>query len=132
MKVVFSGGGTLGPVTPLLAIKQIIQEEFPETSFVWLGTKNGPEKILVEKENILFSVLNTGKFRRYISFWNIIDIFKIIGAFFHSLYFIWREEPDVCISAGGFTSVPLHWAAWIFGVPTWVHQQDVKVGMAIK
>lgn len=132
MKVVFSGGGTLGPVTPLLAIKQIIQEEFPETSFVWLGTKNGPEKILVEKENILFSVLNTGKFRRYISFWNIIDIFKIIGAFFHSLYFIWREEPDVCISAGGFTSVPLHWAAWIFGVPTWVHQQDVKVGMANK
>lgn len=130
MKIVFSGGGTLGPVTPLLAIKQIIQDKYPEANFLWLGTKNGPEKVLIEKENILFSVLNTGKFRRYISIWNIVDIFRIIGAFFHSLYFMWQEDPDICISAGGFTSVPLHWAAWFFGVPTWVHQQDVRVGMA--
>lgn len=130
MKIIFSGGGTLGPVTPLLAMKQIIQEKYPEAKFVWVGTKNGPEKYLVEKENILFSVLNTGKFRRYVSIWNLVDIFLIIKAFFQSLYFMWQEEPDLCISAGGFTSVPLHWAAWIFGVPTWVHQQDVRIGLA--
>ncbi len=132
MKIIFSGGGTLGPVTPLLAIHQIIKRKYPEAQFIWLGTKNGPEKKLVEEKGILFYALSSGKLRRYLSFWNVIDIVRIIIGFFQSIFLMWQEEPSLCISAGGFVSVPVHYAAWFWGVPSWVHQQDVVVGMANK
>lgn len=130
MKIIFSGGGTLGPVTPLLAMHEIIKDAYPDADFVWVGTKRGPEKMLVEKAGIPFITLSSGKFRRYISWWNIIDIARIVIGFFQSLVIIWKEAPDLCISAGGFISVPLHSAAWLLGIPTWIHQQDVKIGLA--
>lgn len=132
MKIILSGGYTLGPVTPLLAIYDIVKEKYPDAEFLWIGTKNGPEKKLVEDAGIRFTTLPSGKFRRYISFWNVIDIGRIIVGFFQALKIIWRENPDFCISAGGFISVPVHWAAWIFGVPSWIHQQDVQMGLANK
>ncbi len=132
MKIIFSGGGTLGPVTPLLAIKEIIEKKYKKAKFVWIGTKNGPEKQLVVKYDIPFFVISSGKMRRYFSFWNFTDLFKIIFGFLQSFVILWREKPDVCISAGGFVSVPVHFMAWIMGVPSWIHQQDVKVGLSNK
>lgn len=130
MKVLFSGGGTLGPVTPLLAIWDVILEDQPEASAVWVGTKKGPERRLVEEQGILFFSIPSGKLRRYLSPMNIIDIGKIIGGFFVSLKLLLSEKPNVCISAGGFTSVPVHFAAWLLGIPTWIHQQDAVPGLS--
>lgn len=130
MKILFSGGGTLGPVTPLLAIRDVLKKDNLQAVFLWVGTKTGPEKVLVEEQGIPFTTISSGKWRRYISFWNIIDISRIAVGFFQSLFLLWRENPDVCISAGGFISVPIHWAAWFFGIPTWIHQQDVDIGLS--
>lgn len=130
MKIIFSGGYTLGPVTPLLAVFDIIKAKYPEAEFLWVGTKKGPEKVLIEERGIKFVTMTSGKIRRYISIWNIIDMFRILIGFFQSLKLMWQEDPTVCISAGGYVSVPLHWAAWLFGVPTWIHQQDVEVGLS--
>ncbi|OIO18902.1 MAG: hypothetical protein COY69_01590 [Candidatus Magasanikbacteria bacterium CG_4_10_14_0_8_um_filter_32_14] len=130
MKVLFSGGYTLGPVTPLLAIRETIQEKYPEAEFLWIGTKTGPEKKLIKEANIKFISIASGKFRRYFSLFNIFDVIKVIIGFFQSIKILWQENPDMCISAGGFVSVPLHFVAWIFGIPTWVHQQDIKIGLS--
>ncbi len=130
MKIVFSGGGTLGPVVPLLAIAEVYRAKDPKVQLVWVGTKNGPEREIVEQYDIPFFTMTAGKWRRYFSWWNFFDVFKIIAAFFKSIIFIWQEQPDLLISGGGFVSVPLHWAGWILGVPTWVHQQDVEPGLA--
>lgn len=130
MRIIFSGGGTLGPVTPLLALYETIKARYPEASFLWIGTKQGPERVLIEKAGIRFKTLNAGKFRRYLSLWNISDVFHIIVGFFKSLKIIWKENPDFCVSAGGYVSVPLHWAAFFLGIPTWIHQQDLKIGLA--
>jgi len=130
MKIILSGGYTLGPVTPLLAVCGAIKEKYPQAEFLWVGTTKGPEKKLIEEKGIKFIALTSGKIRRYLSIWNFIDIFRIIIGFFESWKIMWVERPDVCISAGGFVSVPLHWSAWLFGVPTWIHQQDVVVGMS--
>jgi len=132
MKILFSGGGTLGPVTPLLAIWDMVRDDYSDVTAVWVGTKKGPEKLLVEEKGMLFFVIPSGKLRRYFSPFNIIDIGKIIGGFFASLRLLLSERPDVCISAGGFTSVPVHMAAWLLGIPTWIHQQDVVPGLSNK
>lgn len=132
MKIILSGGGTLGPVMPLLAIAETYRAQYPDTKFIWVGTKNGPERAIVESYGIPFFTIGAGKWRRYVSLWNILDLFKIIISFFQSVYFLWREQPNLLISCGGYVSVPLHWAAGFLAMPAWVHQQDVRIGLANK
>lgn len=132
MKVVFSGGGTLGPVTPLLAVAEAYSLKYPETEYVWVGTKSGPEKEFVENKQIRFVALASGKWRRYFSILNVVDIFLIVIAFVQAFLFLLKEKPALLISAGGFVSVPLHWAGALLGIPQWIHQQDWQVGLANK
>jgi len=129
MKILFSGGGTLGPVTPLLAIFEYLKEK-EDLKFVWVGTEHGPEEALVTGAGIRFLSLPASKFRRYFSWQTFLDVFVFLQAFGKALALLRREKPDVCISAGGYVSVPLHYAAKVLGIPTWIHQQDVLVGLA--
>ncbi len=132
MKILFSGGGTLGPVVPLLAVAEVYKKHSSQAEFFWVGTERGPERDLVVEYGIPFFTIMSGKLRRYMSVWNFVDVFKIITAFFQSLFLLWQKKPDVVISAGGFVSVPLHLAAFALGIPAWVHQQDAQVGLANK
>lgn len=132
MKILFSGGGTLGPVVPLLAIAEIYKKHDAGAEFFWVGTQRGPEKELITEYGIPFFTIMSGKLRRYISLWNFFDIFKIGFGFLQSLFLLWQKKPDLLITAGGFVSVPLHFAAFTLGIPTWVHQQDAQVGLANK
>ena len=120
----------MGPVVPLLAISEIYKKHNPHVEFIWVGTANGPEKELVEQYQIPFFTITSGKLRRYISLWNFFDIFKIIFGFFQSLVLLWHEKPSLLITAGGFVSVPIHSAAFVLGIPAWVHQQDSQAGLA--
>lgn len=132
MKIILSGGGTLGPVVPLLAVYEIYKKKHPDTEFIWVGTKKGPERELVEKYGVPFFAIGAAKWRRYFSLWNIVDIFRFIGAFFEALFFLKREKPDLLIAAGGFVGVPVHLAGAVLGIKAWVHQQDFRPGLANK
>ena len=130
MKILFSGGGTLGPVTPLLAIHDVIKTAYSKATYIWIGTPYGPERLLVEEKGIPFQTIASGKLRRYVSFVNLLDPLRFLVGFIQSLLLLRRERPTICISAGGYVSVPLHFAAWLFRIPTWVHQQDVRIGLS--
>lgn len=132
MKIILSGGGTLGPVVPLLAAAKMYQKKYPQTEFIWVGTADGPERSVVEKNGFKFVVFPSGKFRRYFSLTNILDVFKIIVAFLKAIFFLHSTKPNLLISFGGFVSVPLHWAGGLFGIKSWIHQQDFEVGLANK
>lgn len=128
MKIVLSGGGTIGSVSPLLAVA----EKMPTDEFLFIGTKHGPEKKLIEDKNIKFDSILSGKFRRYFSIKNLIDIVKIEFACWQSLFILRKYKPDVIVSAGGFVSVPVVWAGYLLRVPVVIHSQDIKTGLAIK
>ncbi|MEK7203105.1 MAG: undecaprenyldiphospho-muramoylpentapeptide beta-N-acetylglucosaminyltransferase [Patescibacteria group bacterium] len=133
VKILLIGGGTGGSVSPLLAIAEelrIRNYELENFDFLWIGTKNGPEREMVEKENIPFKTIVSGKLRRYFSLQNFIDIFKIKIAFWQSLFILLKWRPDLVISAGSFVSVPAVWAAWFLGAKVLIHQQDVRPGLA--
>lgn len=132
-KILLSGGGTGGTATPLLAIIEELESVgSQDLSYIWLGTKQGIEREMVNKLNINYQTIFSGKFRRYFSFSNLIDPIFIILGFFQSLYIVWKEKPDLTISAGSFVSVPVVWAAWAHRVPILIHQQDVRKGLANK
>lgn len=134
IKILLSGGGTGGSVTSLLAIAECAKLEDKKWNFVFVGTYTGPEREMVKdsSKEIKFRAMLSGKFRRYLSFKNIIDFFKIIAAFFQSFLILHEEKPDLILSAGSFVSVPLIWAAGILRIPVIIHQQDVLAGLANK
>ena len=82
IKIILTGGGTGGSVTPLLAIVDEIKNKdtkcpighLVSNNFLWLGTKSGVEKTIVEKEGIRFKAIISGKWRRYFSFANFIKV----------------------------------------------------------
>ena len=130
-KIMLSGGGSGGPVTPLLEIAREMKNSRHDFEFVFVGTENGPErKMLEDFPEIPFVSLPAGKLRRYLSINNLIDIFYIISAFFKSFALLKKERPDIIISAGSFCSVPLVYASIFFRIPILIHQQDVRAGLA--
>jgi len=130
MKVLFSGGGTMGSVMPLLALKDDLQKEKAE--FLWIGTKKGPEKDVVEKAGVEFKGISAGKLRRYFTFKNFAIPFLMTCGFFQSFFAILKFKPDIILTAGGFVCVPVVHAGWILRKKIIVHQQDLKVGLANK
>lgn len=129
-KILLVGGGTMGSVSPLLAVYQEIKKVNANASFLFIGTKNGPEKKVVESYKIPFLAISSGKFRRYFAWQNFIDPFKIILGFFQALKIIFTFKPEVIMIAGSFVGVPVAWAAWLLRIPILIHQQDIEVGLA--
>lgn len=125
MKFLFSGGGTLGPVTPLIAVMEELRARDPKAEFLFVGTPNGPERKLVEAGGFRFVALASPRFRRYFDWRNVVAPFQFLGAIIAAFALVARERPDIVIGAGGFTSVPVGLAAKLAGKKLLVHQQDV-------
>ncbi|MBT3230943.1 UDP-N-acetylglucosamine--N-acetylmuramyl-(pentapeptide) pyrophosphoryl-undecaprenol N-acetylglucosamine transferase [Candidatus Uhrbacteria bacterium] len=128
-RILMTGGGTLGPVTPLLAIVEEWQsQESIEVS--WIGTRKGAERALVESMQIPFVSIVSTKFdrSRWWTWW-LIPIQLLIGLI-QSFIELKKMRPDVVFTAGGYVSVPVVIMARLMGISTWVHQLDIVPGLA--
>lgn len=133
MKVMFTGGGTLGPVTPLLAVAGAWKEDLgDDVSFVWVGTPDGPERALVDACDIPFFSLPVLRFPRYVTFEWLWLPFRAVRAFWHAWRLLRKQKPDLIATAGGFTGVPLVLLGRLMGVKSWVHQQDAQMLLSNK
>lgn len=130
MYILLSGGGTLGPVIPLLALADEWREQASDVRVGFAGTRRGPERVVVEGAGLPFFSLWSVKAPRYLTLYWFVVPFLLVIALWQSWRLLRRERPDVVVSAGGFVSVPLVWCAWVARIPVWVHQQDVQVGLA--
>jgi UDP-N-acetylglucosamine--N-acetylmuramyl-(pentapeptide) pyrophosphoryl-undecaprenol N-acetylglucosamine transferase len=130
MRIAFAGGGTLGSVTPLLAAAKAVREQRPDAECYWIGTTRGPEAALVAEAGLEFFGISSGKLRRYFTWHNFTDLFRIVKGVFDALAVFRRRRPDVLVSAGGFVAVPAVWAAWLRRIPVHLHQMDIRPGLA--
>ncbi len=130
MRIVLTGGGTLGSVTPLLAVFEAAREQAPDAAFDWIGTASGPEARLVREAGIAFHPVSAGRFRRFLTWRHIPDFFRVIRGFFQSRSLLKKLRPDVVVTAGSFVAAPVVWAAASLKIPTHVHQMDIRPGLA--
>lgn len=130
MKIVMTGGGTSGHVTPNIALFPELQKKGFE--IIYIGTDAGIESTLIKNENIPFLAIQAGKLRRYLDFENVKDISKICKGFFQAYNILKREKPDVVFSKGGFVSCPVVWAAAKLKIPVVLHESDYTPGLANK
>jgi UDP-N-acetylglucosamine--N-acetylmuramyl-(pentapeptide) pyrophosphoryl-undecaprenol N-acetylglucosamine transferase len=129
-RILFTGGGTGGHVYPALAVIEKLQNE--EFEIIWLGSKAGMEKDILESTGIPFYSIPCGKLRRYFSFLNFIDLFKIGAGFFSSLFLLLKLKPDLVFSKGGFVTVPPVAAASLLRIPVFTHDSDIGPGLATR
>jgi len=129
-KLVFTGGGTAGHVTPNLSLIEVFFSE--GWDLYYIGSEKGVEHTLLKNKNIPFYSISSGKLRRYWSWSNFVDPFKIIFGVFQSYLLLHRLKPDAVFSKGGFVSVPVVIAAWLNRIPVIVHESDLSPGLANK
>ncbi|QQR65156.1 UDP-N-acetylglucosamine--N-acetylmuramyl-(pentapeptide) pyrophosphoryl-undecaprenol N-acetylglucosamine transferase [Candidatus Kaiserbacteria bacterium] len=128
-KVLFVGGGTGGHFYPLIAIAEQFNLAGSRPELYYAGPNEYDSETL-RNEGIEFIKVNAGKRRRYASILNYFDVFKTFFGSFTALIKLFILYPDVVVSKGGYTSVPIVIAAAILRIPLIVHESDAVVGKA--
>lgn len=130
--IVFTGGGTLGPVTPLLAVAAEWRKRDHHVKFTWIGTPDGPERLVVESAKIPFIPLAAPKFDRTRPWTWAFAPFQLVASTIRASRMLASLEPTMVMTAGAYVSVPVAFAAAVMRIPSWVHQFDIVVGLANK
>jgi UDP-N-acetylglucosamine--N-acetylmuramyl-(pentapeptide) pyrophosphoryl-undecaprenol N-acetylglucosamine transferase len=129
-RILLAGGGSGGPVAPLLAVASELRKLNPAIEFLFVGTSTGPEKSMIEGAGFKFTSIPAAKFRRYFSLANFTDIFVFIGSLFAARRVIRKFQPALVFGAGGYVAVPVSWMAWLARIKVAMHQQDAQIGLA--
>ena len=129
-KIVMTGGGTAGHVTPNIALMPALRSEGYEISYI--GSYEGIEKGLIEAQKVPYYGISSGKLRRYFDVKNFSDPFKVIKGYYQSIRLLKKIKPDVVFSKGGFVSVPVVLAAKHCKIPAIIHESDITPGLANK
>lgn len=132
MRIIFASGGSGGPNAPLIAIYEELKSRDAGFTALWLGTKNGVEKNMIAPYQIPFKRIISGKLKRYFSLLNLFTPLFVLLGFIQSLFILKKFKPDAVLTAGSFVAVPVVYAAWLLGIPRFVHQQDLEIGLANK
>lgn len=129
-KILLTGGGTAGHVTPNLALLPSLKERGYEIRYI--GSYNGIERKLLEKAGIPYDGISSGKLRRYFDLKNFSDPFRVLKGCAQARQLLKKYRPDVVFSKGGFVSVPVVLAAGHYKIPTIIHESDMTPGLANK
>lgn len=129
-KIILTGGGTAGHVTPNIALLPSLKEAGYEVEYI--GSYEGIEKSLIADYGIPYHGISSGKLRRYFDLKNFTDPFRVLKGFAEADRLMKQLKPDIVFSKGGFVSVPVVIAAKKNHVPAIIHESDMTPGLANK
>lgn len=129
-KIVLTGGGTAGHVTPNIALLPRLKEEGYEVYYI--GSYDGIERRLMAEFDVPYYGISSGKLRRYFDPKNFSDPFKVIKGYSEASSLLKKLKPDIVFSKGGFVSVPVVLAAKRRHIPAVIHESDMTPGLANK
>lgn len=127
-RIVLTGGGTAGHVTPNIALIAGLKEQGYEIHYI--GSYEGIERDLIEKLGIPYYGISSGKLRRYLDIKNFSDPFKVLKGYSEAKKLLKNLNPNVVFSKGGFVAVPVVLAAKKRKIPAIIHESDMTPGLA--
>lgn len=139
MRVILTGGGSGGHVSPALAVAGALRQEMPDISLLYIGGdltmegSTGPslEAKLVEPTGIPFVAIRSGKLRRGSFGWSTITrLWGVVPGTIAAWRLVRRFKPDVVFSSGGYVSLPVVLVSWLQRAPIVIHEQTAAVGLA--
>lgn len=122
----------MGSVSPLIAIWQELKKKDSSWEAVFVGSEDGPEKEYVTRLGIPYYAIKTGRFRRYFSLTNIVDFFRLIKGQHQAKKILSEFKPDLVLTSGSFVCYPVAKMAHKLKIPFFIHQQDIRKGLANK
>jgi UDP-N-acetylglucosamine--N-acetylmuramyl-(pentapeptide) pyrophosphoryl-undecaprenol N-acetylglucosamine transferase len=131
MKILLTGGGSGGHLMPLLSVAEEIKKKDASAEILFVGPKSDFNDHF-EKAGIEVREIKAGKLRRYFSWQNFLDVFRIAIGTDEAIFHIWKFKPDVIFSKGSFASVPAVVAGHFLKVPIMTHESDAVPGLANK
>jgi UDP-N-acetylglucosamine--N-acetylmuramyl-(pentapeptide) pyrophosphoryl-undecaprenol N-acetylglucosamine transferase len=129
-RIVLTGGGTAGHVTPCIALLPELMKEGYDIQYI--GSYDGIERKLIEAYHIPYHGISSGKLRRYFDPKNFSDPFKVMKGYLEAKKIMKQLKPDIVFSKGGFVSVPVVFAAKKHKIPVIIHESDMTPGLANK
>lgn len=129
-RIVLTGGGTAGHVTPNIALLPKLQELGYQIDYI--GSYDGIERKLIESYKIPYYGISSGKLRRYFDVKNFTDPFKVLKGYGQAVRILKKLRPNIVFSKGGFVSVPVVLAAKHCRIPVIIHESDITPGLANK
>ncbi|KTD21983.1 UDP-N-acetylglucosamine-N-acetylmuramyl-(pentapeptide) pyrophosphoryl-undecaprenol N-acetylglucosamine transferase [Legionella lansingensis] len=127
-RIVFTGGGTAGHVTPNLPLIEVLRAHGWQIDYI--GSQGGVEKAMIQVLNIPYHAVSTGKLRRYFSWQNFLDPIKIVLGVSQAYCLLRKLKADMVFSKGGFVAFPIVLAAWLQRIPVIAHESDMSPGLA--
>lgn len=127
-RIVMTGGGTAGHVTPNIALIPFLKEQGYEIHYI--GSTEGIERKLISKLGIPYYPISSGKLRRYLSLKNLTDPFRVLRGISQAKKLMKQIKPDIVFSKGGFVTVPVVMAAGKYNIPAILHESDMTPGLA--
>ena len=94
-KIILTGGGTAGHVTPNLALLPALRDEDFEIHYI--GSYNGIERRLIEAASIPYDGISSGKLRRYFDLKNFSDPLRVLKGYFEARKLMKKYKPDIVI-----------------------------------
>ncbi|MEI6266597.1 MAG: undecaprenyldiphospho-muramoylpentapeptide beta-N-acetylglucosaminyltransferase [bacterium] len=144
MRIIVSGGGTGGHISPVLAVIGELQKKDSSVEVLYIGSSEGLESKIIPQTGIKFVEIHSGKFRRYHKnkilniidpttiYKNFVDLIKFSRGYFEAKEIISEYDPDVVFCKGGYVSFPVGLAASSLKYPLVIHESDSIMGMANK
>ena len=129
-RIVLTGGGTAGHVTPNIALLPSLRDA--DYDIHYIGSFEGIESRLIPDFDVPYYGISTGKFRRYFDLKNFSDPFRVMKGYLDAKKILKELKPDVVFSKGGFVAVPVVKAAADLKIPCIIHESDMTPGLANK
>jgi len=132
IRIVLTGGGSGGHIYPLISIWEELIAQSKQANldieFIYMGPEDKWSNMIKEK-GVSVSYILGGKMRRYFSFLNFLDFFKILFSILQTLIKMLFIMPDIVFSKGGPGAFPVVFAAWFYRIPVFIHESDAIPGL---
>ncbi|MCL5289580.1 MAG: undecaprenyldiphospho-muramoylpentapeptide beta-N-acetylglucosaminyltransferase [Bacillota bacterium] len=129
MRAILTGGGTGGHIYPALAIARGLQNRFPNTEILYVGTNRGLEADIVPKANFPFQAITVSGLERKLSLKNFQVLWQAWQGYREAVGILKTFKPDVVIGTGGYVCGPVVMAAARRGIPAMIHEQNALPGI---
>ena len=129
-RLIIAAGGTGGHVFPGLSIAHYLMKDGWEVQ--WLGANDRIESILVPQNKIKINFIEISGLKGKTFKAKVVSIFRILKAYLQVRNIMKKWKPDVMLCMGGYVSGPCGLAAYSFGIPLIIHEQNSVAGFTNK
>lgn len=130
IKILFSGGGSLGHVVPSIAVADEWKRRCPDSAVTFVCADRSEEITFLTHVGYPFHSLEAPKSPHGLSLFLLSFPFLFLSACFHAATLLSAEKPQLIFSKGGFVSVPVCLVGWFKKIPIVLHESDSVMSLS--